>query len=228
MKNIIKVIFFTTVVCLFSSCISTNTATMAEKYSDFYAELPTTFVIMPPINKTTNVDAKEYFYTTLNYKICEKGFYVLPPIMTMDILRQESAYDAEHFVDRDLKIFNKTLGADVCVFTIINSWDKDAILTDSIAIGIEYVFKSTKTNAVLYRKKGSVVYSFRSSSGGLLGLLVDKLSTALTDYIKVAHDVNNYALTELPAGKYVGDVQFEATKTKTASSYDTFDVRLKK
>ena len=53
--------------------------TKAQQYPGMYEEKPVTIAVMPPINRTTHAEAKEYFYTTLYRPLCEKGFYVFHP-----------------------------------------------------------------------------------------------------------------------------------------------------
>lgn len=79
------------------SCIAVTT--LGERYPAMYEEKPLTIAIMPPINRTTHVEAKDYFYTTLYLPLCEKGYYVYSPYLTMEMFRQESACDAEQFVE---------------------------------------------------------------------------------------------------------------------------------
>ncbi len=230
MKNIFKLLCIIIVLgCLFS-CVSSSNITKGEKFSAFYEEAPLTFIIMPPINRTTNVDAKEYFYTTLNYPICESGYYVLPPIMTMDILRQESAYDAELFLDSDLSLFNKMLGADICVFTIIKEWKKDALLTSTVTVEIEYLFRSNKTNETLFHRQGEVKYVYTTNGYVGLAALFDMIATvakaATADYTELARDVNSYALCDLPYGKY-SESNYELDK-EDKTIVDSFSVKIKK
>ncbi len=85
----------------FASCGTTKSAAFAKMYE----EDPLVMLIMPPINNSTNVDAKDYFYTTLNVPLAESGYYVLPPAATLSFLQRNSAYDSEQFIDGDLKKF---------------------------------------------------------------------------------------------------------------------------
>lgn len=103
MKKII--LFALVIVTVISSC--STPMTMGQKYPGMYEEKPLTIAIMPPINQTTHVEAKDYFYTTMYMPLCEKGYYVFSPYLTMEMFQQESAYDAEHFIDADLSIFQK-------------------------------------------------------------------------------------------------------------------------
>ena len=45
-----------------SACGSSSTATRGSNYPKMYEEKPAVLLIMPPINKTTHVEAKDYFY----------------------------------------------------------------------------------------------------------------------------------------------------------------------
>ncbi len=42
---------------------------------------------------------------TLYIPLCEKGYYVCSPYLTMELLQQESAYDAEMFIEGTLAPF---------------------------------------------------------------------------------------------------------------------------
>lgn len=172
-----------------------------------YEEDPLIMLIMPPINNSTAVDAKDYFYTTMTVPIAEAGYYVLPPAMTMATLQRESAYDSERFIDGDLSKFGQIFGADVAVFTIINSWNK-SIIGSTITIELEYIFKSTKTNEVLFHRQAKIKCdtSTGMKGNGLLGTLLvataDAVRTAASDYVSVAVMCNETALSDIPYGKY--------------------------
>lgn len=188
---------------LFASCGTTKSAAFPKMYE---AD-PVVMLIMPPINNTTAADAKDYFYTTMSVPIAEAGYYVLPPAMTMATLQRESAYDAERFIDGDLKKFGQIFGADVAVFTIIKAWDK-SLVGSSITIEIEYIFKSVKTNEILYQRNARIKCdtSTGARSDSLVGALIvaaaDAVKTAATDYVPIAVKCNETSLSDIPAGKY--------------------------
>lgn len=192
---------------MLNSCAST---TKSAEFAGMYNEKPEVMLIMPPINNTDNVEAKDFFYTTMNVPIAESGYYVLPPAACYSVMQRESAYDAEKFLEGDLKKFKQLFGADVCIFTVIKSWTKSYVIGSSVTVEIEYIFRSTKTNDVLYVRDATLVCdtssNTRLSGGGLIGVLVnvasDTIKTATTDYVKVAIMCNNNAITDIPAGKY--------------------------
>ena len=172
-----------------------------------YEENPTSIVIMPPINQTNSVEAKEFFYTTLYMPLCEKGYYVFSPYLTMEMLQSESAYDSEMFLESDLGNFNRVLGADAAIFTIIKSWDRNSLL-GYLTVGVEYVLRSTTTGETLYHREGliQVDTSVNGGGGGLVGSLVNMaataITTAMTDKVVAGRKCNAFVLSDMPVGKY--------------------------
>ncbi|MDR0418974.1 MAG: DUF799 family lipoprotein, partial [Prevotellaceae bacterium] len=162
MRNLLLIIF---VLFFAAGCSVQNPITKSAAYAKIYTEKPTVVLIMPPINKSTNVDAKEYFYSTLSCPIANAGYYVIPPFLSMEILKKESGYDAEMFLSSPLTKFGNVFGADLAVFTIIHTWDKSGI-AGRVDVEIEYIIKSIRTNETVYSRKGYVVYNTSVNVGG--------------------------------------------------------------
>ena len=138
--------------------------------------------------------------------LCEKGYYVYSPYLTMEMFQQESAYDAELFLEADLTPFRNVLGADAAMFTIIKNWQRVNI-SGKLTVQIEYVLRSTKTGATLYNREGQITVDTSISSGvGGLGALVDlvatAVNTAMTDKVVAGRKCNIFVLSDMPAGKY--------------------------
>ena len=201
-----QAIIFLLSVAFLCSC-SPQIVTKGKQYAKLYEEDPVTIVVMPPINQTDFVDAKEYFYTTLHKPLCEKGYYVFSPYMTMEFFQSESAYDSEMFVENDLTIFKNVLGADAAMFTIIKSWKKNGLL-GSITVGIEYRLRSTQSGETIYSREGLITVdtSVNSGTGGTFGFLTNAIATAIntaiTDKIVAGRRCNAFVLSDMPHGKY--------------------------
>ncbi len=181
--------------------------TKAQQYPGMYEEKPITIAVMPPINRTTHAEAKDYFYTTLYRPLCEKGYYVFSPYLTMEVFQQESAYDAELFLEGSLQAFNDAIGADAVMFTIIKSWKRNNLM-GSIRANVEYILRSTKTGKTLYTREGDIKLDLSVDNGkkgvsGFLSNLIDTaINTASTDKIEAGRECSEYVLSDLPAGKY--------------------------
>jgi hypothetical protein len=204
---------------LIQSCTTTSKLTKAEVYPKMYSEHPLSIAVMPPINTTTNVEAKEFFYMTLSRTLCEKGYYVVSPFLCLDLYKTESAYDAENYATGELSKFRTILGADAALFTYISNWEKSTI-GSNVTVTVEYVLRSTITNETIFQRKGAITYdtSVQVSGSGLFGAIAgfaaSALSTALTDYVPVARACNTAVLSDIPAGKY--NPTFDTDKTTLA------------
>lgn len=199
-----KYIILGLVALLMSSCA--EKITRGSQYPKMYEEKPLTIAVMPPINQTNHVEAKDYFYTTLYAPLCEKGYYVYSPMMTMEMFQTESAYDAEQFIEADLSQFRNILGADAAMFTIIKSWKRNNA-GGKIKAGVEYILRSTKTGETLYNREGLItVDTSVNGGGGLLGPLVSLAATAIktasTDKVVAGRACTVFVLSDMPEGKY--------------------------
>ena len=195
---------------LFASCASTQYTSKREAFAGMYGENPpVSILVMPPINTSTNVEAKDYFYYTLSQPLANHGYYVYPALLSMQTLQAESAYDSEMFIEGDISKFGSTFGADLLLFTTITSWEKHGV-AGSVDVGVEYLIRSTTTGDTVYKRRGTFRYdtSTQNSSGGLIGLAVSMattaIKTAVTNYVAVARSCNVMVLGNLPNGKYTG------------------------
>ena len=189
---------------LMSSC--EEQVTRLAQYPKMYEEKPLTIAVMPPINQTNFVEAKDYFYTTLYAPLCEKGYYVYSPMMTMEMFQAESAYDAEQFIEADLSPFRNILGADAAMFTIIKTWKRNKI-GGKLTAGIEYILRSTKTGETLYKREGLINLDTSVQAGGggfgaLASLVATAINTAATDKVVAGRKCTIFVLKDMPEGKY--------------------------
>ena len=191
--------------CIVTSCGVMNSVTRESQYAKMYEEKPITLLVMPPINNSTNVEAKDLLYTSISRPLVEAGYYVISPLLAMDVLKAESAYDSEMFFDAPLTAFQNYFGADAVVFSVIDTWAKKGM---GIETKIRYVIKSAYTNEILFDRSCDLYLDLSVDSGtnGLLGALVDlaasALNTAATDHIIAARKANYYILRDIPRGKY--------------------------
>ena len=188
-----------------TSCTTSSNLTRGEVYAKLYEEKPVSILVMPPINNTSNVEAKDLLYTSVSRNIAEAGYYVISPLIAMDVLRNESAYDAEYFMNSSLGKFKEYFGVDAVVFAIIENWAKEGWI---IHTKVNYMMKSTTTNEILFERSCDLHLNLmkNSGTGGLLGVFVDAIATAvdvaMTEHIEAARYANHYVFDDLPYGKY--------------------------
>ena len=202
MKRLIPIILLAVVV---SSCGLMNQVTRESQYAAMYNDMPVTILVMPPINNTSNVEAKDLLYTSISRPLAEAGYYVISPLLAMDVLKAESAYDAEMFIDKPLTIFRDFFGADAVVFSQIDDWTKRGFGIDT---KIRYIIKSATSGEILFDRSCDLFLDLQQNSGGnsalspLVDIAVSAISTAATDHIVAARKANYFIFRDIPRGKY--------------------------
>lgn len=202
MKRFIPIILLAAVL---SACSPLSNLTRESQYAGIYEQKPVTLLVMPPINNTTHVEAKDLLYTSISRPLAEAGYYVISPLLAMDILKAESAYDAELFIDKPLTKLRDYFGADAVVFSQIDDWTKRGFGIDT---KIRYIIKSTITNEIIFDRSCDLYLDLQINSGSnsMIGLLVDlaasAINTAVTDHIVAARKANYFIFRDIPRGKY--------------------------
>lgn len=201
---------------------SCSTYTRSSQYPKFYEEKPLTLLVMPPINNTLNVEAKDLLYTSISYPLIEAGYYVISPHLALEFLKAESAYDSELFIDQDAAAFKRVFGADAVIFSVIDEWEKKGF---GIQTKIKYLVKSTSTNEVIFERTCDLYLNLQQNSGSsspfsqLADLTASIIMTATTDHIVAARKCNKYIFMDIPRGKY--SPEFMLDKNTQASKKDT-------
>lgn len=199
----------TILICLllagtFAGC-SSKKSLKKDTYSALYREKPLSVLVLPPINRSVKVEAKEAFYSSLSAPIAQRGYYTMPPLLAMDILKEESAYDSELFLGQSTKKIGEVFGADAVLFTTIHNWTKVSI-AQCIRVKIEYQMISTATDEVLFHRIGDITVNTSVNTGNAIGNIVASIVvTALSKEIIAGQRCNLYTFSDLPAGKYHAD-----------------------
>lgn len=205
MKRLIPIILL---VATISSCGTMSQVTRESQYAAMYNDMPVTILVMPPINNTSNVEAKDLLYTSISRPLAEAGYYVISPLLAMDILKAESAYDAELFIDKPLTMFKDYFGADAVVFSQIDDWTKRGF---GIETKIRYIIKSASSGEILFDRSCDLYLDLQQHSGNssalaqLVDLAVSAIATAATDHIVAARKANYFIFRDIPRGKYNPD-----------------------
>jgi hypothetical protein len=170
----------------FLTACAPKMVTKGDKFPTIYEELPTSILILPPINESTAADAKEYYATTIQEPLSFLGYYVFPYEITTEILKMEGIYDAELMKDLPLQKFREYFGTDAVLFTTIKKWNLAyMVLAANLTISIDCELKSTKSNATLWQYNGTVVVDLSGgdTGGSIVGLIAKAIITAALQII---------------------------------------------
>ncbi len=185
-------------------------------YSAFRREDPHSILIVPVVNRSVDVDAPDYFFSTLARPVAERGYYVFPVNMVKEVMDEDGLADANLVHAADPTRLADIFGADAILYVTIERWDaRYALVSTTVTVEFNYSLKSGETGEELWHAHERVVYQPQHSNSGnpLADLLSDAIVAAVTraapNYIPLAQKANASALFRqykgLPAGPYAAD-----------------------
>jgi hypothetical protein len=186
-------------------------------YTQFRSENPHSILIVPVINHSVDVDAPNYFLSSISGPIAERGYYVFPVNMVREVMNDDGLFDADMVHSGDPTRLAQIFGADSVMYISINRWDaRYIVLSTTVTVELDYQLKSGKSGDVLWKNKQVIVYSPQNNSGGnaLASLIAAAIAAAIEkatpSYMPLARRANAQAIGTaghgLPAGPY--DPQF--------------------
>lgn len=202
------------IIALFSATLfitgCTPTITKEEYAPGMYAEHPRSILVLPPINKSTAADAKDFYLATVAEPLTNCGYYVYPIDVVYEILKQEGLSDAETMLNVPPQKFKQFFGTDAIMYVSILSWNTSYyVIAGNVTVSINCVVKSTTTGKVLWVYDGTLKLDTSGDSGNLPGLagLIAKVATtaiktAATDYVPIAQKLNGAVFSTMPFGAY--------------------------
>ncbi|WP_158897904.1 GNA1162 family protein [Burkholderia sp. L27(2015)] len=191
-------------------------------YSALRNSDPHSILIVPVINRSVDVDAPDYFLSTISRPIAERGYYVFPVNLTKRVMEDDGLSDANMVHAQDPTKLGKMFGADAIMYITIDRWDaRYLVISTTVTVELEYVLKSGTTGQTLWKHHQRVFYQPQGSSGGnpLATLIVAAVQAAIAkakpNYIPLAQRANFLSVgmhgQGLPAGPY--DSQYKADIT---------------
>ncbi len=187
---------------------------------------PITVLILPPINKSTAAEAKEYFSCSLAEPLGLKGYYPIPVEPMFNILRDEGLYDTEVLSPEVYKNFKKFFGADAVLVTKIEKWDKSIGFSGNLDISASYALISTTTAETLWDFRTDTTVILQSNNSNLLGQLIESsIKTAFEDYFPNAYATNMTTMDKyLPTGQKNPKVNLDAENKVPVSKHGTITI----
>lgn len=187
------------------------TAEKPRDYDAFFQKHPRSILIVPPINKTTAVDAPAVFSTTITKPLAERGYYVFPVALTTDVLRDLGITDEGLVTSTPPQRFRETFGCDAVLYVTINSWTTTyVVLASQVTVNATYRLVDAASGATLWERSQQVAQGSRGNN--LLEMLISAAVTAMTvDYRPLAIQANHLVVHRnaygLPSGPYHSSFQ---------------------
>src|SRR3984957_19789928 len=176
MNPLSKVLIFGAVLML-AACAS---APKRYDYANFRTESPRSILVVPVTNKSVDVNAPDYFLSSIATPLAERGYYVFPVNMVKSVLSDDGLSDADLVHSGDPRRLGELFGADAVMYVAIERWDaKYVVLATTVTVELTYTIKSAHTGQTLWSNHQQIAYKSQGSGGGLAGLLADAITAAI-------------------------------------------------
>ncbi|RYG88905.1 MAG: hypothetical protein EON59_02975 [Alphaproteobacteria bacterium] len=193
-----------------TACVS---GPVPKSYAAMRAESPRSVLVVPALNSTVDVDAADYFVSTISRPVAERGYYVFPAHMIKRMLEDEGLSDAGLVHGADASRLAPLFGCDTVLFVEIKRWDSQYIvISTSTTVEFDYTLKSCRTGATLWSNTQAMTYSPQASNSGnpladlVVQAIVSAIEKAKPNYIPLTQQANLIATAlpgqGLPAGPY--------------------------
>lgn len=175
-------------------------------YSKFVAASPRSILIVPVVNNTVDVDAADYFLSTIPVPVAERGYYVFPVNLVKRLLEDDGLADAALVHAANPMRLASLFGADAVLYVAIQRWEaKYMLVATQVTVEFTYVIKDGKTGETLWSESRATTYQSDSGGGGLIGAMVAAaVAKASPNYMPLARQANAQAMGPYGAGFPVG------------------------
>jgi len=209
MVRLIRIIAALVCIAALSACV---TPPAHKDYSALRTEQPRSILVVPVINRSVEVNAPDYFLTTIAKPLAERGYYVFPVHLVKRLMEDDGLSDADMVHAGEPQRLGKMFGSDAVMYISIEQWNaKYVVFSTSVTVSLKYSLKSASTGNTLWENAQTLVYQPQNNSGGgLAGLIaqavVAAMAKAAPNYMPLAQKANTQAIYTkgqgLPAGPY--------------------------
>ena len=193
--------------------VSGCATTVKKDYTKFMSANPRSILIVPVVNETVDIDAPDYFLSTISVPVSEQGYYVFPVHMVKRVLEDDGLSDADLVHSASTEKLCELFGSDAVLYIKIKRWDAQyALIATTVTVGLEYIIKDGKTGVVLWQEDSVVRYTSQGAGSGnlLADVIIVAVNAAMTkaapNYIPLAKQANEqvfvYPGPGIPPGPY--------------------------
>lgn len=171
-------------------------------YSAYKQSRPKSLVVLPPLNNSPDINASYSFLSQVTLPLAESGYYVLPVTLVDEMFRENGVTDSGQMHEVPHAKLKEIFGADAALYIKLTQYGTSyAVLTSESRVTAEASLVDLASGGVLWQ--GSATASSaegRSSSGGLVGLLVQAIVSQIAETLtERSHAVAGVASARLLA-----------------------------
>lgn len=171
-------------------------------YSAFKQSRPTSILVLPPLNSSPDVAATYSMLAQVTQPLAESGYYVLPVSLVDETFRQNGLYNPPEMHEVKLQKLHEIFGADAALYINIKQYGTSyAVLASESRVTAEAKLIDLRNEQLLWQGEATASSAEgRSSSGGLVGLLVQAVVAQIVESVtNQSHPVAGITGTRLLA-----------------------------
>lgn len=208
MKSILQRVLALAAVAIVVTGCATPTPPPHNDYTAFRQADPRSVLVVPVVSRSVDVDAPDYFLSTISQPIAERGYYVFPVNLIKRVMEDDGLGDANLVHASATPKLAELFGADAVLYVVIERWDsKYAVISTTTTVELSYSLRNGKTGDELWKHSETMAYDPAGGQNGLLAkAIVAAFEKAKPNYIPLAKSVNGLSVARvgrgLPAGPY--------------------------
>lgn len=168
---------------------------------------PESILVLPPVNKTVEVDAANKVLAHISQPLADRGYYVFPVAVIERFMRENGMHTAAQMHQIPLDKFAEHIAPDAILYVTINQWgQKYQVLQSKAVVDVNLLLVDAKSGEPLWQRRAYQTYTPSSSNenglaGALLGAVVDQVIGSAVDHTEeLAEQAFDDVFEALPAG----------------------------
>ena len=171
-------------------------------YSAFKQSRPTSILVLPPLNSSPDVAATYSMLAQVTQPLAESGYYVLPVSLVDETFRQNGLHNPGEMHEVGVQKLHEIFGADAALYINIKQYGTSYVVLGSESrVTAEAKLIDLRSEQLLWQGEATASSAEgRSSSGGLVGLLVQAVVAQIVESVtNQSHPVAGITSTRLLA-----------------------------
>lgn len=196
-----------------------------KNYTKFNTVSPRSILIVPVVNRSAEVEAPDYFLSTISVPVAEQGYYIFPVNMVKRVMEDDGLSDADMVHAASTPRLCSIFGSDAVLYVVIENWEAAyMVLTTQVKVEMTYLIKDCQNGEELWKDHQMMVWQPSSGGGGggwgaLIAMAVKAvIAKAAPNYIPLAKQANAKVFTYpgpgIPPGPYLKKTAGEKTPPK--------------
>lgn len=170
------------VALLFAACASNP-----YDYSNFRKFSPKSILVLPPLNRSTDVIGSYSCLSTVTKPLAEQGYYVFPVEVIDRMLKENGLPTPGEMHQASLKKIAQIINPDAVLYLTLERYgSKYSVVDSNTMVELSGKLVHTKTGTVLW--EGRAAGNQSSNGGGQGGLLATMVSAAVAQAVNSSTD----------------------------------------